>query len=170
MADGSRSFNFPAPQHSRLRPGEIVVDQFAGGGGANEDLKQALGIAPRVRTKSACPTVKADSGRAVLMRTKISTGLIPVTPRIVRWQLACQSAGGVDSRLSGFLPGLELVPSENLLQPAAFFPSMHVSGRFPQVRPLGVPPNDRDKPEGTLSILHNVLLHRMSPERTPIPA
>ncbi len=42
----SRSFNFPAPQRSRLRPGEIVVDLFAGGGGASEGLKQALGIDP----------------------------------------------------------------------------------------------------------------------------
>ncbi|WWW37218.1 DNA cytosine methyltransferase [Stenotrophomonas rhizophila] len=42
MADGSRSFNFPLPQRSRLRPGEIVVDLFAGGGGASEALKQAL--------------------------------------------------------------------------------------------------------------------------------
>ncbi|PWB27726.1 DNA methyltransferase [Stenotrophomonas sp. SPM] len=46
MADGSRSFNFPPPQRSRLRPGEIVVDLFAGGGGASEGLKQALGIDP----------------------------------------------------------------------------------------------------------------------------
>ncbi|KIP82106.1 DNA methyltransferase [Stenotrophomonas maltophilia] len=46
MADGSRSFNFPAPQRSRLRPSEIVVDLFAGGGGASEGLKQALGIDP----------------------------------------------------------------------------------------------------------------------------
>jgi len=46
VADGSRSFNFPAPQRSRLRPGEIVVDLFAGGGGASEGLKQALGIDP----------------------------------------------------------------------------------------------------------------------------
>ena len=46
MADGSRSFNFPAPQKSRLRPGEIVVDLFAGGGGASEGLKQALGVDP----------------------------------------------------------------------------------------------------------------------------
>jgi len=46
MADGSRSFNFPALQHSRLRPGEIVVDQFAGGGGASEGLKQATGVDP----------------------------------------------------------------------------------------------------------------------------
>lgn len=46
MADGSRSFNFPAPQRSRLRAGEIVVDLFAGGGGASEGLKQALGIDP----------------------------------------------------------------------------------------------------------------------------
>ncbi len=46
MADGSRSFNFPLPQRSRLRPGEIVVDLFAGGGGASEALKQALGIDP----------------------------------------------------------------------------------------------------------------------------
>ncbi|MEB1136051.1 DNA cytosine methyltransferase [Xanthomonas campestris pv. campestris] len=46
MADGSHSFNFPAPQVSCLRPGEIVVDLFAGGGGASEALKQALGIDP----------------------------------------------------------------------------------------------------------------------------
>lgn len=46
MADGSRSFNFPKPQRSRLRPGEIVVDLFAGGGGASEGLKQALGVDP----------------------------------------------------------------------------------------------------------------------------
>lgn len=46
MADGSRAFNFPPPQTSRLRPGEIVVDLFAGGGGASEALKQALGIDP----------------------------------------------------------------------------------------------------------------------------
>lgn len=46
MADGSRSFNFPPPQRSRLRQGEIVVDLFAGGGGASEGLKQGLGIDP----------------------------------------------------------------------------------------------------------------------------
>ena len=46
MADGSCAFNFPMPQRSRLRPGEIVVDLFAGGGGASEGLKQALGIDP----------------------------------------------------------------------------------------------------------------------------
>lgn len=46
MADGSRSFNFTPPQVSALRPGEIVVDLFAGGGGASEALKQALGVDP----------------------------------------------------------------------------------------------------------------------------
>lgn len=46
MADGSLRFNFPMPQCSALRPGEIVVDLFAGGGGASEGLKQALGIDP----------------------------------------------------------------------------------------------------------------------------
>jgi DNA (cytosine-5)-methyltransferase 1 len=47
MADGnSHAFNFPRPQVSRLRPGEIIVDLFAGGGGASEALKQALGIDP----------------------------------------------------------------------------------------------------------------------------
>lgn len=46
MADGSRTFNFPPPQPSMLRPGEIVVDLFAGGGGASEALKQALGQDP----------------------------------------------------------------------------------------------------------------------------
>lgn len=46
MADGSHSFNFPLPQHSKLRAGEIVVDLFAGGGGASEALKQALGLDP----------------------------------------------------------------------------------------------------------------------------
>ncbi|MBB3822274.1 DNA (cytosine-5)-methyltransferase 1 [Xanthomonas arboricola] len=46
MADGSHSFNFPVPQVSCLRQGEIVVDLFAGGGGASEALKQALGVDP----------------------------------------------------------------------------------------------------------------------------
>lgn len=48
MADGSGplSFNFPLPQQSALCPGEIVVDLFAGGGGASEALKQALGVDP----------------------------------------------------------------------------------------------------------------------------
>ena len=46
MADGSRTFNFPLPQFSQLRPGEIAVDLFAGGGGASEALKQALGTDP----------------------------------------------------------------------------------------------------------------------------
>ena len=45
MADGF-GFNFPLPQTSALRPGEIVVDLFAGGGGASEALKQALGVDP----------------------------------------------------------------------------------------------------------------------------
>ncbi|NLC61983.1 MAG: hypothetical protein GX761_11980 [Gammaproteobacteria bacterium] len=48
MADGSHAFNFPPPQVSRLRPGEIVVDLFAGGGGASEALKQALGVDPHL--------------------------------------------------------------------------------------------------------------------------
>jgi len=46
MADGSHAFNFPPPQLSALRVGEIVVDLFAGGGGASEALKQALGVDP----------------------------------------------------------------------------------------------------------------------------
>ena len=46
MADGSGSFNFPLPQQSRLRAGEIIVDLFAGGGGASEALRQALGRDP----------------------------------------------------------------------------------------------------------------------------
>lgn len=41
-------FNFTRPITSRLRPGEIVVDLFAGGGGASEALKQALGRDPDI--------------------------------------------------------------------------------------------------------------------------
>lgn len=48
MPDGSRQFNFPLPQTSKLRPGEIVVDLFAGGGGASEALRQALGRDPDI--------------------------------------------------------------------------------------------------------------------------
>jgi DNA (cytosine-5)-methyltransferase 1 len=51
MADGSRQsgFNFPIkPLVSALRVGEIVVDFFAGGGGASEALRQALGRDPDV--------------------------------------------------------------------------------------------------------------------------
>ncbi len=49
MADGTRpqrAWPFPAPQPSALRAGEIIVDLFAGGGGASEGLKQALGRDP----------------------------------------------------------------------------------------------------------------------------
>lgn len=50
MADGSqRSFGWrPAALRSALLPGEIVVDLFAGGGGASEALLQALGRDPDV--------------------------------------------------------------------------------------------------------------------------
>ncbi|KAF1008970.1 MAG: hypothetical protein GAK28_00602 [Luteibacter sp.] len=52
MADGGGSqhaFNFPHKQLvSALRPGEIVIDFFAGGGGASEALKQALGRDPDI--------------------------------------------------------------------------------------------------------------------------
>ncbi len=45
MADGSKQhcWAFGALPSSRLRPGEIVVDLFAGGGGASVALEQALG-------------------------------------------------------------------------------------------------------------------------------
>lgn len=39
-------FNFPLPQLSRLRLAEIIIDLFAGGGGASEALKQAIGTDP----------------------------------------------------------------------------------------------------------------------------
>lgn len=50
MADGTQQrFNFPEKALvSALRPGEIVVDFFAGGGGASEALRQALGRDPDV--------------------------------------------------------------------------------------------------------------------------
>lgn len=50
MADGTRQtgFHLPALGRSRLRPGEIVVDLFAGGGGASEALRQALGRDPDI--------------------------------------------------------------------------------------------------------------------------
>jgi len=51
MPDGARQhgFNFPARKIvSALRPGEIVIDFFAGGGGASEALRQALGRDPDV--------------------------------------------------------------------------------------------------------------------------
>src|ERR1044072_8530194 len=53
MADGSargqRAFHFPQRAiASALRPGEIVLDLFAGGGGASEALRQALGRDPDI--------------------------------------------------------------------------------------------------------------------------
>lgn len=51
MADGSSQsgFNFPRKViASALRPGEIILDFFAGGGGASEALRQALGRDPDV--------------------------------------------------------------------------------------------------------------------------
>jgi len=47
-AFNQRAFGFSRPIASRLRPGEIVVDLFAGGGGASEALKQALGRDPDI--------------------------------------------------------------------------------------------------------------------------
>jgi DNA (cytosine-5)-methyltransferase 1 len=46
VADGNSQYEFNLPRKalvSALRPGEIVVDHFAGGGGASEALEQALG-------------------------------------------------------------------------------------------------------------------------------
>jgi len=51
MADGSSQSGFNFPRRalaSGLRPGEIVVDFFAGGGGASEGLRMALGRDPDV--------------------------------------------------------------------------------------------------------------------------
>lgn len=50
MADGGQQgFAFGQPAEGcRLRPGEIVVDLFAGGGGASEALRQALGRDPDI--------------------------------------------------------------------------------------------------------------------------
>ena len=50
MADGTgqHSFNMPPPQNGRLRPGEIVVDLFAGGGGASTGIRMALGRDPDI--------------------------------------------------------------------------------------------------------------------------
>lgn len=49
MPDGTQhAFAFTLPQQSKLRPGEIVLDFFAGGGGASEALRQALGRDPDV--------------------------------------------------------------------------------------------------------------------------
>lgn len=50
MPDGSHqtSMHLPPLGTSRLRPGEIVVDLFAGGGGASEALRQALGRDPDI--------------------------------------------------------------------------------------------------------------------------
>ncbi|MFC4526363.1 DNA cytosine methyltransferase [Dyella halodurans] len=51
MADGNQQhgFNFPRKAFaSALRPGEIIVDLFAGGGGASEALRQALGRDPDI--------------------------------------------------------------------------------------------------------------------------
>ena len=50
MADGSQfTFGFrPVNEGSALRPGEIIVDLFAGGGGASEALQQATGRDPHV--------------------------------------------------------------------------------------------------------------------------
>ena len=51
MADGTQQSGFNFPRNalvSALRPGEIVVDFFAGGGGASEALRQALGRDPDI--------------------------------------------------------------------------------------------------------------------------
>ncbi|MDR1076085.1 MAG: hypothetical protein LBL59_07295 [Xanthomonadaceae bacterium] len=55
MADGSVAFNFPLPQRSKLRHGEIVVDLFAGGGGASHALETALARAVDIGWLHASP-------------------------------------------------------------------------------------------------------------------
>jgi DNA (cytosine-5)-methyltransferase 1 len=49
MADGTQhAFHLPPLGTSRLLPGEIVIDLFAGGGGASEALRQSLGRDPDI--------------------------------------------------------------------------------------------------------------------------
>jgi DNA (cytosine-5)-methyltransferase 1 len=48
MTAAQNAFHMPMTGTSRLRPGEIVVDLFAGGGGASEALRQALGRDPDI--------------------------------------------------------------------------------------------------------------------------
>lgn len=49
MADGSQgSFGFPTPAPCLLADDELIVDFFAGGGGASEALKEALGREPDI--------------------------------------------------------------------------------------------------------------------------
>lgn len=59
MADGSsHAFPWPQPQQSALRPGEVVVDLFAGGGGASTALESALGRPVDIAINH-CPTALA---------------------------------------------------------------------------------------------------------------
>lgn len=48
MHANQSAFNLPPIGTSRLQPGEIIVDLFAGGGGASEALRQALGRDPDI--------------------------------------------------------------------------------------------------------------------------
>lgn len=48
MPDGQHAFGFRALPVSQLRAGEIIVDLFAGGGGASTALRQALGRDPDI--------------------------------------------------------------------------------------------------------------------------
>lgn len=48
MADGQHAFGFRELPVSQLRAGEIIVDLFAGGGGASTALRQALGRDPDI--------------------------------------------------------------------------------------------------------------------------
>lgn len=48
MHANQSAFNLPPVGTSRLQPGEIIVDLFAGGGGASEALRQALGRDPDI--------------------------------------------------------------------------------------------------------------------------
>jgi hypothetical protein len=72
MADGSqRAFPFPRTPASRLRAGEIVVDLFAGGGGASTALEQALGRPVDVAIKRGAKT-RIDLAIAELADDKLA--------------------------------------------------------------------------------------------------
>lgn len=89
MADGSRPLNFPLPQCSDLRTGEIVVDLFAAGGCASiELLAEMMGnsarLTPGARSQpSTLPRVLAASNTSPwsTSRDHLHSGDFPMTQR-----------------------------------------------------------------------------------------
>lgn len=87
MADGSRSFNFPAPQRSRLRPGEIVAGLFAGGG---DDARDPAGTVAASGSQQGQVAARLHAMAQNVLSNGLSAPLRPVLTGATRFsEIGC---------------------------------------------------------------------------------